>query len=160
MPFFLRDDFAPGTIGNVCSLCGAPQRRVPEPSGPREAIVDPQATIGDPERPGYFPLQFCESCCVEMGRLVGMVTPTDIAEARDAAATAIAAADQLRAERDDLRSALDSLMRAGVAVLTDDEGGQRPLLAHDRVIGDDGKVGQRVTPRSQRTTNPRGRTDV
>lgn len=107
MPNFqLAADFKQGTPGNRCYLCQCNQRE--DRTGARERVVDPNVHID-----WEGPLQFCETCVVEMGRLVGMVTEAQIVEAENIAADAVAALDQALAEVADLRNAVESLTRAG-----------------------------------------------
>ena len=70
MPFSLRNDYSTQSRGNVCSFCGATQRPVDaaDPNGPRERVVDTDIFI---DTEGV--IEFCETCGVEIGVMLGMI---------------------------------------------------------------------------------------
>lgn len=122
MPDFqLRDDYSPYPANptGACVLCNAAPRDDFEGTGRRERIVDTGTTRGFPDRTGEGQEEFCESCVVSMGRVVGMASLADVERAEEAATAATAEADRLGAQVADLRTALDALTRAAPSPATD-----------------------------------------
>lgn len=70
MPFTLRPDYSGQSRGNVCSFCGSGPRPVDatDPNGPREQVIDTDIFI---DTEGV--IEFCETCGVEIGNLLGMI---------------------------------------------------------------------------------------
>jgi len=71
MPFLLRNDYSTQARGGAsCSFCGAGLRAVDatDPNGPRERVIDTDIFI---DTEGI--IEFCETCAVEIGTLVGMI---------------------------------------------------------------------------------------
>ena len=71
MPFLIREDYSVQSRGGgECSFCGAGLRPVDatDPNGPRERVIDTNIFI---ETEGI--IEFCETCAVEIGTLVGMI---------------------------------------------------------------------------------------
>ena len=70
MPFLLRNDYSTQSRGNVCSFCGSGPRPVDttDPNGPRERVVDTDIFI---DTEGV--IEFCETCGVEIGTMLGMI---------------------------------------------------------------------------------------
>lgn len=74
MTFQLVDDYGPVSVtrGGVCSFCGS-GLRVLYPGGRRERVVRTDLELDDHDNVYTF-VSICESCCWELGGLVGMVT--------------------------------------------------------------------------------------
>lgn len=70
MPFTLREGYSMSARAGVCTFCGVHPRPVDatDPNGPRESVIDSDIFI---ETEGT--IEFCETCAVEIGGLVGMI---------------------------------------------------------------------------------------
>lgn len=71
MPFTIREGYSVSARGGgVCTFCGVHPRPVEatNPNGPRESVIDSDIFI-DTEGT----IEFCETCAVEIGTLVGMI---------------------------------------------------------------------------------------
>lgn len=68
MAFEVRDVYPPGTVDNTCYFCKASQRDMGQ--GRKELVIDTMTNI---DFEGF--LSICESCVLEMGRLIGMISP-------------------------------------------------------------------------------------
>lgn len=67
-----------GGVGGTCALCNASKRHTDRPE--RIITTDNVTTMMDAE-PGVWPeqwLEFCETCVVEMGHLLGMKTEQEV----------------------------------------------------------------------------------
>lgn len=74
MTFQLVDDYGPVSVtrGAVCSFCGS-GLRVLYPGGRRERVVRTDLELDDHDNIYTF-VSICETCCWELGAMVGMVT--------------------------------------------------------------------------------------
>ena len=105
---------APG----VCTLCGCAQRELPSPTPQPllERLVDLQMSFMPNQAldAGFLPepAVFCESCIVELGRMVGMCTPAE-GEVLRFNASALHEVNQRLGNRvTDLEMAISALRRA------------------------------------------------
>lgn len=101
----LTDEYnSMGGVGGTCALCNASKRTGVRPE--RIITTDNVTTMMDAE-PGVWPeqwLEFCETCVVEMGHLLGMKTQDEI----DDLTRTI---NQLIDQRDDLQEQLQANIR-------------------------------------------------
>lgn len=113
MPFTILDDYPPFPASlNVCCSCGAGRRTI---DGRTERVVSlgfeveiAAANGAATGRDVYA--HMCETCTIEAGRLVGLVTPSEADAAHQRASVAEAEAEGLRAELADMRGVLDPLL--------------------------------------------------
>ena len=113
MPFTILDDYPPFPASlHVCCSCGAGRRtigdrpeRIVSLGFPVEIATENGAATG---RDVYAHL--CETCALEVGQLVGLVTTGDATLATDLIASAEAARDDALTELADVRSILDPLL--------------------------------------------------
>lgn len=124
MPFTLRTDYSTQARGGAeCSFCGSGLRSVDmtDPNGPRERVIDSDIFI---DTEGIF--EFCETCGIEIGNLIGMI--------EEPIATGLKvenAALRKRAERaeKDLAAAKDAFLTATQYTIADRDALAAPVTA-------------------------------
>lgn len=113
MPFTILDDYPPFPASlHACCSCGAGRRTIGDRAEhvvslgfPVEIATENGAATGQDV---YAHL--CETCALEVGQLVGLVSPDESEQAAGLVEDAEAARDEALAELADVRAVLDPLL--------------------------------------------------